>query len=673
MPGGRQTSLVRRFTGLFLALGGAAVALSAVISFFTLPATPLVTVAANHLEARSHRQAGAFLELVLAAARDLGADVPSSPARTSAWLGAHPFLSSLGWVPAAGPAMPGGPVAVMLVPGPGGAWWGHLDAPRLLAALSADPSSRERGADFLLDPEGKVLAAVPAGATPVSDRRTPLGRVVVVEAQPGGSGLFRRTVALRRPLPGTGLLLVNEEPVSVDLLRLDDRPLLGLVRPFLITVSSTGFLVLAAILAARVVTRPLRRVREGALRIAEGELGHRIEVATRDEVADLARAFNQMAARLQQRERELTENNAELERANRLKTLFLANVSHELRTPLTSIIGFSQALEDGMHGPLSPPQRAVLEKIRRNASALLAHINDLLDVTRIEAGRMELTLERVSLPECIESAWSAVEPQLVARGLRFVPEMPEEDLEVRGDFNRLRQVFVNLLSNAVRFTETGSVGVRLGREDGWARMEVWDEGIGIERGSLAHIFDEFRQADSGIHRRFGGSGLGLAICHKLVRLHGGELAVESRPGQGSCFSVRLRLELTPRSDSPPPHTERMKGRWGVISCSLARRWRMCTSTVRSSPKKSGPQTRSRRCWRDSTCPAWAASTRSRLNSMGVSRTGCPSSSTAWPRTWMRRPPRTRTSSSAGVAAMRRRRNMARTRATTSFGLKGLVR
>lgn len=552
----RRTSLVRRFTWLFLALWGAALVLSGVIAVLTLPATPMVTVAANHLEARSQRMASRYLEQVVAIMRDVPAEAEPSSDDVAALARSHPVLASVTWAPRRGTPIrlgaSGGVPAVMIGRGAGGTWWGTFEPRALMEALTEGFRPREGGSDFLLDERGRVLAASPGGSAPLSDRLAPPGKVVVVDAVPGQPGFFHRGVALRRPLAGTGLVLVNEEPVTVDLLRPDDRPMLAWLRPTLFALLSTGFLVLGALLAGRVVTTPLRHVAEGAVRIAEGDLAHRIEVTTHDEVADLARGFNQMAARLEQRERELTDKNVELEKANRLKTLFLANVSHELRTPLTSLIGFSEMLQDGVHGGLNDPQRAVVEKIRRNASALLALIDDLLDVTRIEAGKMELTLERVSLSECIESAWSAVEPQLEGRGLAFVPEMPEETLHVRGDFNRLRQVFVNLLANAVKFTEQGAVGVRLRRQGDRAQVEVWDEGIGIAPDCLAHVFDEFRQADSGVHRRYGGSGLGLAICRRLVRLHEGDLTVESHPERGSRFTVSLGLEVTPRSDTPPP-------------------------------------------------------------------------------------------------------------------------
>ncbi|MHB2020697.1 MAG: sensor histidine kinase, partial [Candidatus Xenobia bacterium] len=217
----------------------------------------------------------------------------------------------------------------------------------------------------------------------------------------------------------------------------------------------------------------------------------------------------------------------------------LANVSHELRTPLTSIIGYVDVL---LERSTDPQSRTQLEKVARNARSLLEMINRMLDISRINAGRVEMTVQSVPLGECVEAAWVLVEPQLAAKGLVFKVALPEEPLVVQGSFERLQQVFANLLGNAVKFTEQGEVGVRGTVEGRLARIDVFDTGIGIGPKDLPHIFEEFRQADGSIRRRFGGSGLGLAICKKIVEMHGGTIGVESRPGAGSTFTVRIPLE-----------------------------------------------------------------------------------------------------------------------------------
>jgi signal transduction histidine kinase len=217
----------------------------------------------------------------------------------------------------------------------------------------------------------------------------------------------------------------------------------------------------------------------------------------------------------------------------------LANVAHELRTPLQSIIGHSNMLVDEVKGPLSVEQKKVAAVISRQGDQLLGTINNMLDLSKLEAGKMAMTETPVSLLDCLHSAFTAVEPQMLEKGLEFVPSLADDHLRVWGSEDRLRQVFVNLFSNAVKFTEQGRIGVRARREGNLAIVEVWDEGIGIAADALAHIFDEYHQADASIRRRFGGSGLGLAISRKLVELHGGTLEASSQPGAGSVFTVRL--------------------------------------------------------------------------------------------------------------------------------------
>ncbi|MHB2016374.1 MAG: sensor histidine kinase [Candidatus Xenobia bacterium] len=218
----------------------------------------------------------------------------------------------------------------------------------------------------------------------------------------------------------------------------------------------------------------------------------------------------------------------------------LANVSHELRTPLTSISGYCEILRDELGENLPPAQQENVKTVLRNVDVLLGFVNNLLDLSRIKAGRMEMTWTPVVIGEVLESAFEMVEPQLLARGLQSEVEVPEQPITVRGSFDRLRQVFVNLLGNAVKFTQKGKVGLRA-REtaDGMIEVDVWDTGIGIAPEDQATIFDEFRQADNSIRRRYGGSGLGLSICRKLVEMHNGEIRLSSKPGEGSCFTVRL--------------------------------------------------------------------------------------------------------------------------------------
>lgn len=257
---------------------------------------------------------------------------------------------------------------------------------------------------------------------------------------------------------------------------------------------------------------------------------------------------------------ELTRKTQELERANRVKSEFLAKMSHELRTPLNSIIGFSDLMIADKNEVPTDGQAKRLEKIGRNGRQLLALINDILDLSKIEADHLTLTLAPVDVPvmarECIELA----RPLVQEKPVTFEADIPSELPPWEGDELRLRQVVTNLLSNAAKFTDRGTITLQVkGHSDGIS-IVVTDTGIGISPEHLGCVFDPFRQVDSSSSRRAGGTGLGLPICRKLCHLMGGGIQARSQPGMGSTFEVTLpwRLEacnLRDESDSykgPPP-------------------------------------------------------------------------------------------------------------------------
>lgn len=235
----------------------------------------------------------------------------------------------------------------------------------------------------------------------------------------------------------------------------------------------------------------------------------------------------------------LRAQNAALNQALELQGQALANVSHELRTPLAAITGYCAMLAEDLGDAATPSQKTHLETITRNTSLLLSLINSMLDLSRIQAGKLEMTWTRLLVGECLESALDFVEPQMKAKGLAFEVNLPDHPVEVQGSFDRLRQVLVNLLSNAVKFTERGTIGVNV-REDGdRVEIEVWDSGIGIPPDQLPHVFEEFRQADGSIRRKYGGSGLGLAISRSIVGLHQGTIEAFNRPEGGTRMVIRL--------------------------------------------------------------------------------------------------------------------------------------
>jgi two-component system, NtrC family, sensor kinase len=321
-----------------------------------------------------------------------------------------------------------------------------------------------------------------------------------------------------------------------------------------------AFLLLAivtSVLLARRLVRPIESIQAAAARIGSGALNQRIEAVSHDELGALAEEFNRMAARLeesysnleqkvQERTRELAtalgeldEKSRELETVSRHKSEFLANMSHELRTPLNAIIGFSQVLRERLFGEVNEKQAEYLDDIVSSGNHLLALINDILDLSKVEAGQIELELAPFSLREALERGVVMIREQAMVDGVHIgLSAAPDVDV-VTGDERRIRQVIFNLLSNAVKFTPAGgAVDVRASQVNGEVRVSVADTGPGIAPEDHKRIFDEFQQTEAGIEQRQG-TGLGLALSKRLVELHGGRIWVESEFGKGSTFVFAL--------------------------------------------------------------------------------------------------------------------------------------
>ena len=255
---------------------------------------------------------------------------------------------------------------------------------------------------------------------------------------------------------------------------------------------------------------------------------------------------------------ELRRSNAELSDASLHKSQFLANMSHELRTPLTAILGFSQLLMDDVNGRIEPATRMrFLDGIGSSGKHLLALINDVLDLSKVEAGQMELQLADTSLAEVFESAVNTIEPLAANKGVSLIAE-PPADLRLTVDPAKFKQILINLLSNGVKFTPAGGHVTLLGKQDGTKiEVRVRDTGIGMTAADLKLIFKEFQQLDQGPGRKQEGTGLGLALSRRFAELHEGTLEVESAPGVGSTFILRLpaegpRAKTAPAAVSIPP-------------------------------------------------------------------------------------------------------------------------
>jgi signal transduction histidine kinase/CheY-like chemotaxis protein len=284
------------------------------------------------------------------------------------------------------------------------------------------------------------------------------------------------------------------------------------------------------------------------------------------ESADIVREYETGYAAKEREARSLAQINEELRRLDELKSEFLAMVSHELRTPLTAILGYSRLLIRQVHGTLTPKQVEHQEAILRSAQRLTDLINDLLDVSRLEAARIELNPRPTEVREVVDHVIAAVRVAAHAKQIRITNEVNPDLPPVHADGTRLHQVLVNLIGNAVKFTpEGGSVRVRAGRQEGQVWIAVEDTGVGIPREELSRIWDPFYQVESPMRRRHGGSGLGLAIVRRLVELHGGLVRAESEgEGRGSRFSFTLPIArepvITEVMEAPAPPEPMLAGR-----------------------------------------------------------------------------------------------------------------
>jgi signal transduction histidine kinase len=372
---------------------------------------------------------------------------------------------------------------------------------------------------------------------------------VTIGRDPDGT----KVLSAFQTIESLGWRVFVEEPLSEVFAPLES----AIWRTALLLVAFLLLAIATSVLLARKLVRPIESIQAAAAKIGSGSLNQRIEIPSHDELGALAEEFNRMAARLQEsyssleqkveeRTRELAtalseldEKSRELEAASRHKSEFLANMSHELRTPLNAIIGFSQVLRERMFGEVNEKQEEYLDDILSSGNHLLSLIDDILDLSKVEAGQVELEVSAFSLREALERGVVMVRERAMQEGVQ-VALTPVTDVDVvTGDERRIRQVIFNLLSNAVKFTPAGgAVDVRATRVDGEVRVSVADTGPGIAAEDHERIFEEFQQTEAGVEQREG-TGLGLALSKRLVELHGGRIWVDSEPGKGSTFVFTL--------------------------------------------------------------------------------------------------------------------------------------
>jgi len=419
-------------------------------------------------------------------------------------------------------------------------------------------------------------------AVPVTDLSSlPQVHAAVSDARKGGSS----DVTIARNARGQLVLTAYEAIAPPGWFVFVEQPVDEAYAPFYGSILGTTVLllvgmalaVLASMFFARRMVTPIEALQAAAARIGAGALDQRIDVRTGDELETLADEFNKMAVQLREsyggleakvaeRTRDLAKKSRELEVASRHKSEFLANMSHELRTPLNAIIGFSEVLIERMFGALNAKQDEYLHDILSSGRHLLSLINDILDLSKVEAGRMDLQLSAFSLREALENGLAMIRERASRQGLAVDSDIDPNVELIVADERKVKQVLFNLLSNAVKFTPSGGrvkLTARMLSDE--ARIAVTDTGIGIAPEEQQQIFEEFHQSNRA--RAQEGTGLGLTLAKKFVELHRGRLWVESDVGVGSTFTFTIpsaRAPVSSYSDLEPVRTGAVSDSSGTV-------------------------------------------------------------------------------------------------------------
>jgi len=401
--------------------------------------------------------------------------------------------------------------------------------------LGFEPSTDERGQIAQIRDESTQLSTVIQQITDY-DRADAADKGLTLQSQ--------KAEPLSNSIEELSLGLVNSTLNQTESLKAENRSAFDQSQALFIAVAAVATilaLLLGYVLSWSVVG-PIRQIETRLGEITSGDFSGHVTVRNRDELGALADNINLMND-------ELGRLYKELESASRHKSEFLASMSHELRTPLNAVIGFSQVLRQQMFGELNEKQVEYVDDILSSGQHLLNLINDILDLAKVEAGRMELQPAPFALPETLRNAMAMVRERATRQDVTLAVEIDDSVGEIEADERKVKQILFNLLSNAVKFTPAGGTVTLAARTDASrAIISVRDTGVGISPADQARIFEDFYQLSPGMTQE--GTGLGLALTKRLVDLHGGELTVESTPGTGSTFTVWLPLERTETRRAP---------------------------------------------------------------------------------------------------------------------------
>jgi signal transduction histidine kinase len=412
---------------------------------------------------------------------------------------------------------------------------------------------------------GRVVAHTRMKQVPELD----LSRLPVVEAVLAGEEgtmkgytdeLGREVLGSYMPVKELGWGVIIQRPLA------DIDAEVGQLRTTIILVMIAGVLlaVAAGWLMSRQITKPIRRLASASERVSQGDLSTPVDVKSSNEIGVLARSFNQMivslkkarnelqqwgeeletkvqerTAELEQRSQELADINVSLEEMSRHKSQFLANMSHELRTPLNSIIGYTKLMLDGLEGDINEEQQKDLHTVYTNSKHLLELINGLLDLSRIEAGKIVLSYEVFTISDLLSEVIPTIEQLAREKGLNLTYSVAPDIDRLYADKAKTKQVLINILGNAIKFTNEGSIKLNVAEIDSDFIFSVTDTGMGIKKEDLEAIFDSFKQVGPAQIAGYEGTGLGLAISKQFIEMQGGRIWAESELGKGTTFTFTL--------------------------------------------------------------------------------------------------------------------------------------